>query len=126
MLRRCRQFVYGFFITPPAVASASSVHQHLAVGRGDLQHHRSAISGARPRKSLAFSLRKWHLWLRIGSLEDAEKCRGITWLWSLFSDVVVGESEVPGVAAEPRLLFCLAIVNDLVIGRSDDPDPPVP
>lgn len=64
--------------------------------------------------------------LRIVSLEDAAKCRGITWLWSLFSEVVVDKSVLPGVAAEPRLLFCLAVENDRVIDRAYCPDPPVP
>lgn len=64
--------------------------------------------------------------LRFVSLEDAAKCRGITWLWSLLADVVVAESNVLGAAAEPRLLFCLAIENEHVIDRAYCPDPPVP
>lgn len=44
----------------------------------------------------------------------------------MFSDVVVADSEVLGAAAEPRLLFCLAIENERVTDRTYCPDPPVP
>lgn len=64
--------------------------------------------------------------LRFFNLEDAAKCRGITWLWSLLAEVVVAETDVLAAAAEPRLLFCLAIENERVIDRAYCPDPPVP
>ncbi|WP_146389721.1 hypothetical protein [Allorhodopirellula solitaria] len=64
--------------------------------------------------------------IRIVRLEDAAKCRGITWLWSLFAEVVVARSDVLITAPQPRLLFCLAIENDRALGRASCPDPPVP
>ncbi|TWU19959.1 hypothetical protein [Allorhodopirellula heiligendammensis] len=64
--------------------------------------------------------------VRLVSLEDAAKCRGISWLWSIFSEVIVAPADRPISDPEPRLLFCLVIANEHASSGGCRPDPPIP
>lgn len=63
---------------------------------------------------------------RLVRLEDAAKCHGIDWLWSLFSSVVVDVRRPLILAAEPMLLFCLRTSDQSPIPMNLCPDPPIP
>ncbi len=64
--------------------------------------------------------------LQFVQIEDAAKCRGIHQVWSMLSYIMIDLAQEPRTQAEPRLLYCLAIHNDVAISRTFCPDPPIP
>jgi hypothetical protein len=63
---------------------------------------------------------------RLVRMEDAARCRGVQWLWSVFSVATVEQPDPVCLHCDAPFLCCLAIVDDRADSRSDQPDPPVP
>lgn len=64
--------------------------------------------------------------IRIICLDDAAKCRGLQWIWSIFASGTIEQAEPVQSKMDAPFLFCLMISNDHAVSRSDTPDPPVP
>ncbi len=58
--------------------------------------------------------------------EDAAKCRGIQWIWSLLASALVDQTTTPSRFCDNPFLYLLMVSDVRAATRCDVPDPPVP
>lgn len=62
-------------------------------------------------------------WVR---LEDAAKCRGMKFVWTLLSSVMVETRSLTAIPIRPPFLYQLPLDDELAVSVMTSPDPPVP